>query len=47
VSTQGRRSRADELLGLEFGDAPDFDDPRHEWRDASVAPPDDPLGGST
>ena len=27
-----RRSRVDELLSLEFGDGPDFDDSRHEWR---------------
>jgi aquaporin Z len=32
MSTPERRSRIDELLGLEFGDGPDFDDPHHEWR---------------
>ena len=32
MSTPEHRSRLDELLGLEFGDGPDFDDPHHEWR---------------
>ena len=32
MSTHERRSRVDELLTLEFGDGPDFDNPRHEWR---------------
>ena len=32
MSTASHRSRLNELFTLEFGDGPDFDDPRHEWR---------------